>query len=621
MPSPGRRRLAPQPAPTPPHQDPEEAIPLAASRQLPTAPGRETNGEARIGRLFGALAGLVGLALVAYVLHSWQSRPALLHAADLALVLGYLWMLRHLAALRADRGLAPGHSFLELHTVFLFGGISGLNLFLALIERVGLGPGPVLPEPISLLGELFLGASAFGKWNMIRQGSPRRPLVARLQPAHTVALAFGLTIAAGALLLLLPQAVPAGQGLAPVDALFTATSATCVTGLIVKDTPVDFTPLGHAVILLLMQLGGLGIMTFSALSALLLRRRSSMQHRLIVRQAMSPESSVDFRQIVVAIVKFVLVAEGVGTLVLLGIWLVQGEHGARAAALAVFHSVSAFCNAGFSLYSDSFVRYTGNVPLNLVICGLILVGGAGFPVVRDLVLGLRARRRGRQPSLSLQTRMVVAASLWLLLIGFVGTVVFESDGVLGGLSGRDRTLAAFFQAVTPRTAGFNTLDISRLAGNTAFLYVLLMFIGASPGSTGGGIKTTTAATLYLTAKAILLGQRRVHVAGRAIPESARHRAMAVAALSAAFVVTWALVLSLTEDRGVPFPDLLFETVSAFGTVGLSRGVTQRLSGAGRVLIALAMFVGRVGPLTVAAAIRPRRERAVAAYPEEDIMVG
>jgi trk system potassium uptake protein TrkH len=452
----------------------------------------------------------------------------------------------------------------------------------------------------------------------------------RLQPSGILVLSFAGAILAGTLLLKLPAA--AVQPLGWIDAFFTATSAVCVTGLIVVDTGSAFTPFGQVVILLLIQAGGLGIMTFAVFFSLLFGGRLSFQDRWVIQESLLYSPSTELRRLLGHVLVFTLTVEGIGALLLwsvfardLGVW--------RGLYVSVFHAVSAFCNAGFSLFADNLMRYRGHAGVNFVITGLIIVGGLGFLVIlelRDRLWALRSleQRRGalRRP-LSLHAKLVLAVTAGLLALGMVAFLALERHNLLSGLAWGERLQAAWFMTVTPRTAGFNTVDYGQATAATLFFTMLLMFIGASPGSTGGGVKTTTVGLLV----ALLHSRRRaspnVFAFGRTVPRGVVERALAVTLLAAALVAGVAVLLLVAEQGAVAYRaarqaalPLLFEAVSAFGTVGLSAGVTPTLSPAGRLLIVLLMFVGRVGPLTVAlvaSGVSGPRYR----YAEESVMVG
>jgi len=437
-------------------------------------------------------------------------------------------------------------------------------------------------------------------------------------PAATILRSFAVAILFGALLLSLPIASATINPVGPIDALFTAASATCVTGLIVKDTPVDFSLFGQITILLLIQVGGLGIMTLAGIFNVARRQRVSLHDRMTLHGTVSIDEA-NMSTTLGAIARYTFTLELIGGLALFLRWWLGGEMGPlRAAWVAGFHAISAFCNAGFSLFSNSLESYSADPAVNLTVCALIIVGGLGFPVIADLRRYRRDLMGGRRPRLALHTKLVLVTTTALLLLGLVGFLLLEwHEGLLrGGLEG---AYIAGFQSVTTRTAGFNTVPIGRLADATKFLFVLLMFAGASPGSTGGGIKTATLAVVAVTGWAMMLGQSRVSIFGRGIPESARHRAVAVVMLFGLMVLVWTFLLSMTER--MRFMSILFEVTSAFATVGLSTGITARLSAFGRLAITAAMYLGRVGPLTVAVAVANRQTRVELEYPDEQVMVG
>ncbi len=441
-----------------------------------------------------------------------------------------------------------------------------------------------------------------------------------LRPVHATVGSFALAILAGWALLTLPQATPVHEPpLLPLDGLFTATSATCVTGLIVKDTSTGFSLFGKLVIIGLIQLGGLGIMTFAALFDLVRRRGLSVRRRMIVGDLVTRGENHGIRGALRGLVLFALSAELVGATAL---WLrFRGTTGSAwgDVFLSVFHSVSAFCNAGFSLFSDSLEGYLADPAINIIISALVIVGGIGFPVVQAIWRRVRLKRQGLRHPLELHTKLVLVTSAWLLGIGFVSFLLLEWHGALVGLSAGERLWGAGFQSMTTRTAGFDTLAISKLGPATLLVFILLMAIGASPGSTGGGMKTTTAATLWLTARSMILGREHVPCFGREIPGEVRHRAVAVAALFGAGIIAGTLLLCASET--ITLQDALFEVTSAIGTVGLSTGVTAGLSRVGKAIIAALMFAGRVGPLSLALAIAKESKRRSVRYPEDHIMVG
>ncbi|UCG44490.1 MAG: Trk family potassium uptake protein [candidate division WOR-3 bacterium] len=436
-----------------------------------------------------------------------------------------------------------------------------------------------------------------------------------------MALSFVGLIAAGTLLLCFPAATGDGRGTPLLDALFTATSATCVTGLIVRDTPVFFSRFGQLVILGLIQLGGLGIMTFSASLAVVFGRRLGAARRRVVADLIEESRNIDIGQTLRYIVLFTLTAEALGTLLLFMRWLPEYPNPWYALYVAGFHSVSAFCNAGFSLFPDSLVHYAADPAVNLVVIGLIVSGGLGFVVVHEM-LNRETVRRGPVFSfrrLTVHSRMVLWTTGLLTLAGTVLFFFFEYDGVLAALPVPAKLVASVFQAVTPRTAGFNTVSMAGLKPVTLLLFLALMFIGASPGSTGGGIKTSTFAVLFMAVRSRIRGRQDVEVHGRVVPKDVVYRATSIAVTSVAIVAGFFILLLATETGA--FQDVLFETTSAFGTVGLSTGLTGQLSPVGRVLVTLLMYIGRLGPLTLALAMRARVSRLPIEYPSSEVMVG
>jgi trk system potassium uptake protein TrkH len=438
---------------------------------------------------------------------------------------------------------------------------------------------------------------------------------------------FAVVIGAGTLLLSLPFA-QAGEPVSVLDALFTAASAVCVTGLTVVDTGSRFSPAGQAVVLALIQVGGLGLMTFAVFVGVVLGRKVAFTDRMVIQDSMHHTPKAGVRRLVRYVVSFTLVTEAAGAFLL---WLRfrQQFPAGEAVWQSVFHSVSAFCNAGFGLLPDNLVRYRGDALVNLAITGLIIVGGLGFLVNMELRDRLAARLRGRRaPLLTLHARLALVVSAALLVAGTLAFLLLEWDNVLRDLPPGERLLASWFQSVTPRTAGFNTIDFGRVSPDTLFFTIFLMFVGASPGSTGGGIKTTTFGLLFALVVARWRGRGRASVFHRTIPHAVMDRALLLALLAWALVSVAIGLLVLTETHGVSFAAaeprfvaLMFEAVSAFGTVGLSTGITPSLSAAGKLVLVGLMFAGRVGPLTLVLAVGPRRERGRFRYAEENVMVG
>ncbi|KKM09460.1 ATP synthase subunit J [Clostridiales bacterium PH28_bin88] len=447
-----------------------------------------------------------------------------------------------------------------------------------------------------------------------------KPLTESLSPQQVLVLGFAGVIALGAYLLTLPITSATGEGLAPVDALFTATSAVCVTGLVVVDTGTHFSSIGKGIILVLIQVGGLGFMTFSTLFALLMGRKITFRERLLLQEAMNKVSPDGVVRLVKYVTVVTLVLEGAGALLLFLYWLPRFGW-PKSLYYGVFHAVSAFNNAGFDLMGQEFgpfsslTAFTEDAAVTVIVSLLVILGGLGFAVIADLY------RQPLHSRYTLHTRMVLTTTAILIAAATVLFFLLErsNPSTLQPLSFPGKVLASYFQAITPRTAGFNTIDIADLRPATQFLEIVLMFIGASPGSTGGGIKTTTFAALALAVGAVLSGNDDISIRDRRLPGFIVAKAMAIAVLAMALVVTVTMILSITEKAD--FLTVLFESTSAFGTVGLSMGLTPSLSLVGKIVISFTMFSGRLGPVTLALALAQRRRQATLHFPEEKILVG
>jgi len=440
-------------------------------------------------------------------------------------------------------------------------------------------------------------------------------------PARIFVLSFAGVILIGGILLWFPFSATKGP-LRFVDALFTSTSAVCVTGLVVIDVGKDLSTLGQVITLLLIQIGGLGIITFSTVFFVLMGRGISFKGREIVQTTFLHTPTRNFFVILKSVLWFTFIAEALGTLFLFIRFSLELPFGA-AFYRALYHAVSAFNNAGFSLFSDSLIRYQGDVIINLIVMGLIVHGGIGFVVQYEIL----SRLRGLQKKLSVHTKIVVITTIILILSGTILFYVFERNHILKDVPILNRILASFFQSVTPRTAGFNTVDIGALTNTTVLLMLVLMFIGASPGSTGGGVKTTSAALLVMLIWNRLKGSLDLNIFNRTIPREIVSRSISiifVSAFSIAIITSILLIaggnLSPLESRHF-FVEYLFDTVSAFGTVGLSMGVTPKLNDLQKCALILMMFVGRVGPLTLAFSLSRGTGGKSLTYAEEGVMVG
>lgn len=475
---------------------------------------------------------------------------------------------------------------------------------------------------------------------------PIKLLVRRhLHPTQLVVLSFVVVILTGTLLLSLPFATRTGQRMPVVDALFTATSATCVTGLVVVDTGSFFSTFGQLVILGCIQIGGLGLMAFTTVFLVAAGRRLAIADRIAIQESFHHTSTGQLTTLIRYIVIATFTIEATGALLLTLRWWQQGRYATLSETVyhAVFHSVSAFCNAGFGLYADSLTRFQDDPVTILTVSLLIISGGLGFLVGLDVkeyiqqslfhrFWSRRVRARVEairpRPRLSVHSKFVLLTTGALLLIGTVSYYILERRGLLAGMGAGQAWLNAYFCAVTPRTAGFNTVDYAQMGGAGLLCTMVLMFIGASPGSAGGGIKTSSFALLIAFAVSRWLGHTRLHAFKRTVPQESVDKASAVVIAGIALVILAASALMATETSSQPpsesqnqFLSILFETISAFGTVGLSVGQTPLLSDPGRLIVSLVMFLGRTGPLTLALAISLKRSRGEYRYAEENIMVG
>lgn len=435
-------------------------------------------------------------------------------------------------------------------------------------------------------------------------------------PPVTLMLSFLLVIIFGTILLMLPVSSKLNTVTPFMDALFTATSATCVTGLVVVDTGTHFSFFGQMVILMLIQIGGLGIMTISTVFVIILGQRINLKLENIMYQVVGGSYAVNVFQLLKSIVLVTLVIESVGTLLLFARFA-QDFQPMEALFLSLFHAVSAFCNAGFSPLGNNLVSYVDSLAVNLVITALIIAGGLGFSVIIDLQH--HALKKDRARKLNLHTKIVLVTTAFLLVLGFTVFYLAEYNGAMRGFSIHRRILSSWFQSVTLRTAGFNTIDLSQIGKASVLISIVLMFIGASPGSTGGGIKTTSFAVLTLSVISLLKGKRHISVFKRRIHEYNFREATGLIMLSITIILVVLFFLMLVEPHA--FDKLLFEAVSAFGTVGLTLGITPQLTVIGKLLITVLMYVGRIGPLTMIYAFSTKAKQININYAEEKIPIG
>ncbi len=457
-------------------------------------------------------------------------------------------------------------------------------------------------------------------------------------PTGTLIASFIVLIISGAGLLMLPKTSADGQSVGFVDALFTSTSATCVTGLVVKDIGRDFSLMGQIVILSLIQLGGLGIVVFGAVFALLLGQALSISERVAMGDLLSSDTLSRIGRMITFVFAGTVLIETAGALLMFNMWdNVPSWTGSTEHQwfCTIFHSVSAFCNAGFSLFSDNLIRYNRCWDVYVVICPLIILGGLGFGVLFDL-FGIAVERVKRffaklfyrqtlfsmemPRRMNLQTKIVLSATAFLIVFGMLLIVLFENFA--GGSPDTKGVLDALFQSVTARTAGFNTVDIARMSASSQIILILLMFIGGSPGSTAGGIKTVTMVIILMTAVATLRKRESVEIFERSIRLVIIRRALTVALLFILILFSAGFALSITERSShFTMMQIMFETASALGTVGLSTGITGSLTTAGKLIIIIVMLVGRLGPLTLLASLTFNLRPARYNYPEESVVVG
>lgn len=441
--------------------------------------------------------------------------------------------------------------------------------------------------------------------------------------SRSICLGFLAVITVGTLLLLLPFSTSTGDWNDPIVALFTATSAVCVTGHIVVDTATYFSSFGHLVIVTLIQIGGLGYMTATTFLLLILGRRFGLKDKVAIQQALDRQGMSGLSAVLRSIIATTLIFEITGAFLLTSTF--ASDYGMGYALwLGIFHSISAFNNAGFSLFSDNLIGYQASIPINLVITGLIIFGGIGYDTILEMYLWLRDRiqRKSRRIVFSLNFKVAVSTTIILLVLGTLAIFLTERNNpdTLGPLSLQAQVLAAWFQSVTARTAGFNTIDIGKMEVAPLFIMIALMFIGGSPGGTSGGIKTTTLRVLTSCTKAILQGKEEVLIYQRQIPLSLILKSVGVAVGSIATVILITILITISDPQ-VDFIRTLFEVVSGFATVGLSTGITASLTAFAKLVLVATMYMGRVGVLLLMSALLGDPSPSTIHYPEENLLVG
>ncbi|MFE8702928.1 TrkH family potassium uptake protein [Cytobacillus sp. FJAT-54145] len=433
-----------------------------------------------------------------------------------------------------------------------------------------------------------------------------------ISPPQLLILVFLFFIMLGTVLLRLP--ISTTESITWLDSLFTTTSAMTVTGLAVVDTGTSFTLFGEVIILMLIQIGGLGIMSFAVLIYMMLGKKIGFKERLVLQQALNQTSVGGVIKLVKNLFVFSFIIEFIAFLLLSVRWI--PEYGwIKGSYYSLFHSVSAFNNAGFSIWPDSLSRYVGDPIVNIVITSLFIIGGLGFTVLADLKSTKEYRR------LALHSKLMIFGTFALNIIALFTIFLLEynNPNTIGGLSTIDKFWASYFQAVSPRTAGFNTVDIGSLERSTVVFMLLLMFIGAGSASTGGGIKLTTFIIILLAVVTFIRGKKEISIYRRTISDTFIFRALAISMISVLFIFGALFILCITETEQ-PFLKILFEVISAFGTVGLSMGITASLTPLGKMVIIFIMFLGKLGPLTLAFSLS-RPEKAKFKYPNEDLLTG
>ncbi len=601
---------------------------FSASRKIrldqPLSPGREqiARWRRRVATVVGILQGVLALAAAAALVaeYGFHLSPEF-HTYTHLTVQIVLW--GFLAGLVA-KVIVVEHrrDFLREHRLDLaFGLLVLLHLLVPdLLGRILTRFTPAItPEIITSVYLVVSQSIAVLAFLPFLARSSNRIMNTRVQPATLLAISFLFLMAAGTGLLMLPRA-SAGEPLSPVNALFTATSAVCVTGLTVLDIPTAFTPLGHGILLALMQIGGLGIMTLTTFLASLGGSVGALKQYSTLSILLGDENVGQIRSTALRIGLLTLCMEAAGAIVLFGVLdAVRFDSTADRIFASVFHSVSAFCNAGFALTGTNLDNplFRTNVPALSTLMLLIVTGGIGFPVLLNTAHVLGEHLRGRPARLSLHSKIVCLMTSALIAGGAAAFFAIERDGVLASLPLGERLLTSLFQSVTCRTAGFNTVPIGDLRLPTLLMMMVLMWIGASPASTGGGIKTTTIALALLSVRAAVLGRSPAEAFSRRIPGSAMVRALSTVILSLLTAVLILFVLLLTEHHQLY--QLMFEVISALGTVGLSTGITPSLSTAGKLVIVLTIFIGRIGVLGAVLALTPKREGRPGTYTEENVI--
>lgn len=438
----------------------------------------------------------------------------------------------------------------------------------------------------------------------------------KLSPSRKLILGFLFAILLGAFILMMPFSLKEGEKLSFLSSLFTIVSAVCVTGLTVVDVSKVFSPAGDLVIIFFIQLGGLGVMTFSSILFLAMGKRMTFYERELLKEERNADSSGEISSFIKKLLLTVFIIESIGAIILT--WEFAKEMPINKAVFyGIFHSISAFCNAGFSLFSNNLEAYKANPIINLTIGYLITLGGIGFAVITSVIMVIR---RGID-RFNLTSKVAIIISMILTFGGMILFFILEysNSATLGDLNFIQKILASYFQSVTLRTAGFNTIPLGELRNSTIFMCCILMFIGASPGSTGGGIKTTTFGVILFYVIGIVKKKENVEIFNRRLDWEIMNRALAILVLAITYVSIVIMLMLIAENFSPE--EIVFEVISAFGTVGLTLGITPDLSTFSKLLLIFTMFVGRLGPMTFALAIGETKKKALSKYPKENILVG
>ena len=439
----------------------------------------------------------------------------------------------------------------------------------------------------------------------------------KLHPVQILSLGFAIVILIGAILLSLPISSVDNNYTNFLDALFTSTSAVCVTGLITIDTGTYWNAFGQCVILMLIEIGGLGFMSLTTFIAVLLGKKITLRDRLIMQEAMNTFKIEGLIKMLQYVLGFTIIIQLAGA-VLLSTQFIPQLGLSKGIFFSIFHSVSAFCNAGFDLNGNfsSLTGYANNSIILLILSFLIIIGGLGFTVIIELYNFQKKKK------LSINSKIVLLVTGTLIIIGTILMLCFEykNPETLGMMNAKDKLLNAYFAAVTPRTAGFNSISTDGMSMAGKFITIILMFIGGSPGSTAGGLKTTTVGILVLTVICVLKGREETEAFGRRFSKETVYKSFTIVAVGVMWVVIVTLMLTILEPQH-SFINLFYEAASAFGTAGLSTGVTQSIGGLSKILLIMSMYIGRVGPLTVLFAIINRNKKKGYKYPEGKILIG